>query len=57
MGDGLIPSRGNEIVFAYARNRTDHTSLWTLDQRGSIEIVGTLRFWSRAAEMEDGWHP
>jgi hypothetical protein len=56
MGDGLIPSRGTRSS-AYARNRTDHTSLWTLDQRGSIEIVGTLRFWSRAAEMEDGWHP
>jgi hypothetical protein len=39
-----ITRPGNDVFLVYTHNWTDQSSLETLDQRGSIKIVRTLRF-------------
>ena len=39
-----ITRPGNDIFFVYTHNWTDRTTLQTLDRKGSIKIVRTIRF-------------
>jgi hypothetical protein len=39
-----ITRPGNDIFFVYTHNWTDRTTLQTLDRKGSIKIVQTIRF-------------
>jgi hypothetical protein len=39
-----ITRPGNDIFFVYTHNWTDRTTLETLDRKGSIKIVRTIRF-------------
>ena len=39
-----ITKPGNDIFLVYTRNWTDRTTLQTLDQKGTIKIVRTIRF-------------
>lgn len=39
-----ITRPGNDIFFVYTHNWTDQTTLQTLDRKGSIKIVRTVRF-------------
>ena len=39
-----ITKPGNDIFFVYTHNWTDRTTLQTLDRKGSIKIVRTIRF-------------
>ena len=39
-----ITRPGNDIFFVYTHNWTDQTTLQTLDRKGSIKIVRTIRF-------------
>jgi len=39
-----ITRPGNDIFFVYTHNWTDRTTLQTLDRKGSVKIVRTIRF-------------
>jgi Domain of unknown function (DUF5916) len=39
-----ITRPGNDIFFVYTHNWTDQTTLQTLDRKGSIKVVRTIRF-------------
>ena len=39
-----IMSPGNDVYLVYSHNWTDETSFHTLDRKGSIKIVKTVRF-------------
>lgn len=39
-----ITRPGNDVFFVYTHNWTDRTTLQTLDRKGSIKIVRTIRF-------------